>query len=405
VTLPAFDNRKLFLAAVAWTVAVTTARAVRLPNDFSTAHWLIDYRFGPLKRGVVGSLVWLGSAVTGRDPSAALIDGLSLALAAVTTLVFVYVISRLVLDAGRCTGAVVALAAACSPWMVMHAHLAGYFDGLIAALTVAAVHLALRGRAMAGAAVMALAMLVHEATLLVTLPAFLLAARRGGASPWSAAVPPVAAFAALSLTQTLLPLDRLIPSLQARLTAADVVDPELARLAAEWLTQSFQPNFAQNADGIWERAIHSWVPIMVAPSVLVLAWLAVRRIAGRTDRLLVLAACAAPQIVHLFAWDASRIWTWSGLAALLTAWVAAETADAPAGDRESGALRIAGLLAVVLGVAWTVPLMDSRTDHVPWVLRWALYLPTLAAAALAARGRWCPGTLSRRIGRSLPKSA
>src|SRR5436309_6933176 len=46
-------------ALLVWTLALTSLRATRLPNDFSKAHWLIDYRFGFVKRGLVGTLLSL----------------------------------------------------------------------------------------------------------------------------------------------------------------------------------------------------------------------------------------------------------------------------------------------------------------------------------------------------------
>ena len=50
------------LALVAWAMAVTMARAVRYPNDFAEAHWLLDYRFGFIRRGFAGTLLSLASS-------------------------------------------------------------------------------------------------------------------------------------------------------------------------------------------------------------------------------------------------------------------------------------------------------------------------------------------------------
>jgi hypothetical protein len=43
------------LGLVAWAMVITMARAVRYPNDFAEAHWLLDYRFGLIRRGLAGS--------------------------------------------------------------------------------------------------------------------------------------------------------------------------------------------------------------------------------------------------------------------------------------------------------------------------------------------------------------
>jgi len=43
------------LSLVGWAMVITMARAVRYPNDFAEAHWLLDYRFGFIKRALAGS--------------------------------------------------------------------------------------------------------------------------------------------------------------------------------------------------------------------------------------------------------------------------------------------------------------------------------------------------------------
>src|SRR5688500_10058539 len=48
-------SRVPFLS-IAWSLLVTIARAIRRPNDFAEAHWLLDYQFGFVKRGLIGSL-------------------------------------------------------------------------------------------------------------------------------------------------------------------------------------------------------------------------------------------------------------------------------------------------------------------------------------------------------------
>ena len=44
-----------------WTLGITLARAIRTPNDYSEAHWLLDYRFGFIKRGLIGSMCSLAA--------------------------------------------------------------------------------------------------------------------------------------------------------------------------------------------------------------------------------------------------------------------------------------------------------------------------------------------------------
>lgn len=69
MNLPLLRHPRALPLLVTWTFAVTTWRALRLPNDFSMAHWLLDYRLGFIKRGLVGSTAALVAGVTGGPPS------------------------------------------------------------------------------------------------------------------------------------------------------------------------------------------------------------------------------------------------------------------------------------------------------------------------------------------------
>jgi hypothetical protein len=44
------------MAVVSWTFAVTLSRSLGRPLDYAEAQWLLDYRFGFVKRGLVGEL-------------------------------------------------------------------------------------------------------------------------------------------------------------------------------------------------------------------------------------------------------------------------------------------------------------------------------------------------------------
>src|SRR5262249_58668406 len=48
--------------ALVWALVVTCLRSARLPNNLATEHWLIDYRFGFVKRGLIGSGVAVATA-------------------------------------------------------------------------------------------------------------------------------------------------------------------------------------------------------------------------------------------------------------------------------------------------------------------------------------------------------
>jgi len=228
--------RLLLGLLLGWAVAATTARALRGPNDFALAHWLLDWRLGPLKRGLPGSVLALA---TGGAPDAAAATVVAWCVFAASTAALLYALWQ-VSGRGRDTGGtLVALVVAGSPLVVMHAHLVGYFDGVVIALVVPAIALALRGRAAAGSLLLALAVAAHEMTLLVALPAFLLAVRGNGGDVRRAAAPSLAVFALVAVAQALQPPGALQGAAAARLAAQPGLDPVIAGSLPGWLTDSF----------------------------------------------------------------------------------------------------------------------------------------------------------------------
>ena len=136
----------LSVGVTAWALVVTALRSIRPPNDFAEAHWLIDYRFGMVRRGLAGAALHVMGLATAVGRSEAVIQGASYTVFGVFCLAFLLVCARILyrLDWRHGTLALV-LVAATSPFVVTNAHLMGYLDHLVFVLTLAAVWLVLRG--------------------------------------------------------------------------------------------------------------------------------------------------------------------------------------------------------------------------------------------------------------------
>jgi len=167
-------TRKFWISgAMLWTLVVTSLRATRLPNDFSKEHWFIDYRFGFVKRGLVGTIVTLSTSVMNWRPTEQLVN----VLASVQFVVFCVVLMWLGLHLIRRSGwsnamTLVVLVFLSSPFIVMSAHLIGYFDNIIIVLTVLSLALLFKGRIWAASCLQTVSILVHENSLLVGVPVF-----------------------------------------------------------------------------------------------------------------------------------------------------------------------------------------------------------------------------------------
>ncbi|HOG30045.1 MAG TPA: hypothetical protein PLN93_10225 [Vicinamibacterales bacterium] len=394
------------LGLVAWAMAVTMARAVRCPNDFAEAHWLVDYRFGFIRRGLAGSLYALPAEAGLVPQSAAAIAVLSFAIFGALLLLLLAASRRILeADANPALSFSAAAVFATSPYVVMAGHFMGYLDHLVVLVAFAAAWLAARGRARPAAALAAVGVLLHESFLLVGLPLVVAAAALAPLTSmtWRARVLPLAlpvgAALALFLSEALvLNPSVLRQQLTARLAAFPFVAGDMHVFVPEWLTLGSWENLRGQSHAIWRRLGDPNLLRLMAPSALYLAVYAARSTRGSrrpSPAALVAFATAAPLLLHLVAWDTARIWAFTIVAAFACAWLVASAAG---GDRDVGRTarpRTARLLVavsaliVVANLLGRSPLMDGEVERFSTPLRLFLYSPFIAGAALAIADGLC----------------
>jgi hypothetical protein len=387
------------LALVAWAMVITMARAVRFPNDFADAHWLLDYRFGLIKRGFAGSLLSLASNTGLVVQSEAAVAVVAFTVCAAFVLLLLWAASRLVASAAD-PGVTFSAAAvfATSPFVVMAAHFMGYLDHLFLAAAFAAAWLARRGRLWPAAAMAAAGVLVHESFVLVGLPLVLLgAAMRPGPRPRSGpsgllplALPVLAALA-LWVSETFL-LDRAVlrGQLEARLSAFPFVGGDMNLFVPEWLTTGMLAAWREQRHAFWRHLSDPNLLRLMVPSAvfLVLAVAAAAPAGARGRRALAAAAATlAPLLMHALAWDTARIWTYTIVVAFGGVWLCGGTdQSSPAAGRRW--LLAAAVPVIIANILASSPLMDGQAERFTASTRLLLYLPFLAGTALAIAGGW-----------------
>jgi len=386
------------LGLVAWAMAITMARAVRYPNDFAEAHWLLDYRFGLIKRGLAGSLLSLAS-ITGLDAqSERAVTAAAFTALAVFVLVLLRAASHLVASDAE-PGVALAAAAvfATSPFVVMAAHFVGYLDHLFLAAAFTAAWLARSGRVWGAAALAAVGVLVHESFVLVGLPLVLFgtslrpgARGRMGGTLLPFVLPALAAFALWASETFLLDRGLLRGQLGARLSAFSFVGGDMNLFVPEWLTTGTLATWQSQRHAFWRHLgdpnllrlmVPSAVFFVLAAALLSPAGVRVRR--GAAAALVV----GAPLLMHAVAWDTARIWTYTIVAGFACAWLCGgHVGPAPAAGRRW--LLAAAVPIVVANVLARSPLMDGQVERFTASTRVLLYLPVLAGAALALARGW-----------------
>lgn len=416
----------LSIAVLAGTLLTTLLRTLRAPNDWSEAHWLLDYRFGFVKRGLPGEVLRRGCELFGAqvdERTIAVVAGLLLGLFASLLLAMAIAIVR----AARWQPGAVAVAAAflSSPFVVLTGHLAGYYEHLFLPLGIASLWLVQRGQRWPAAVLQALALLVHEMSAVLLLPAFALAlwtdGRRRSSAPWPLLSPlslPLAT--ALLLTQVVgAPPPGFTASYTAWLREHPFVQGAEAANAPLLLSMPLGDYWQLIGPKFGERMAAPGSIGLVLPTVLVLlAWLLPRlRLQLLSPNALLLAAVVLlPQAMHRIAFDLERIWTFSLFTTFAVCWllrhectVDAPLAATPAAGEEGDAsaeprgLLAFGLLALAANFVIETPLLDLQFDAMPRgtrVLLLSALVATLVVYAVVAtpaaeRSRWLRSGPSR----------
>jgi hypothetical protein len=379
-----------------WVLLMTVLRAVRRPNDWAEVHWLVDYRFGFIKRGLTGFLFSkiCGDAVA---PELAILLVSSALLMLFLFVVWLFSV-RIWIRTGRQEDVLVVLFLfLSSPYFVMAGHLNGYFDNILIMLTMMGIFWTLRGCMLAVNLVLGLGILVHESILIMGFPAIFLARHYAlmGDAPlnrraWTQYLLnmltpfllPVGLFLFLFVYQMVF-LDKI--ELTQMLTAYMKEFPFVAANADTIVPEAFAPDFVAyyRTQSPWffrrlfsPRYLISMMPTICCMSVCVLRIYRARL--NAYSNFLLAAVCFSPLLMHAGAWDVARLWTYPIISSFLCMWILTEVLDAPqtalAGRKT---YMLSALAFLMLNIFVRMPLMDDRQERFSGLVRLFLYGPVI----------------------------
>ena len=379
-------RKAIVTATLLATTIVTCLRAARLPNQFATEHWLVDYRFGVVKRGLVGSVVALVTAALRTRPSQEAINALAVVAFVIFCASIVWVSVRMLRRSHWSSEVTLAaLVFVSSPFVVMSAHLVGYYDNIVVSLAIVSLALVFAGRIGSAALVQGVSLLVHENTLLIAFPAVVWAAflttSRAGArrQRMLPLLLPIAIFALLVVRQATAP-HHLERSLTQHLATYPFVASTLPDVRVpHWITIGFWESYVLHQGHFQERVLSQAMIALVLPSMLALLGVlfagdALAAVSAHAAA--VLAICLLPQSMHLLVWDTARTWTYSILCAFLLVWIDIEIS--PERPRSGQFVRVVALAALLMNAIEVTPLMDGLKEQFDIATRLWLYAPVFA---------------------------
>jgi hypothetical protein len=399
---------------IIWTFAVTISRSIRKPNDFSEAHWLLDYRFGFIKRGFIGSLFTVITDFLGLEKSPSLILVLSLiALCGMFAAMLFMLWNSYRRQQAKDMPVVLGVVFGSSPFVVMSAHVLGYFDAILYMLAMASVGLILRARGYAAAIVSSVAILSHEGYLLMGLPLVCLASvvaissstTRTSWKPYVVALMiPISVFLAISPLQRLTTnSETLRTQLYLHLDSFDIV-PTRSWDVATSQTVSLGEFFQSQKGAFFDRLLDPRIWVSIGLPLLLLLFIIYSSCRIRAYSLLSVALLClifAPLAMHAVAWDTARISTYLIGGAFIAYCV---IAGAKASQGADELYLLIALPALFVNIVGDIPLMDGESERYSLYTRILLYMPAIALViAITVRswkGNWIKrfsqGTLDKQ---------
>ena len=371
---------------ILWTFGVTIARATREPNDFSESYWLLDYRFGFMKRGLIGTLCNVTTGLLGVKMTPRLITVLAaITLFGMSVAMLVIIFRTFRKHQARDIVLVLGVVFVSSPFVVMNAHLLGYFDALLYFLSIASVSLVLCNRPFWAGLVSVMAILSHESYLLIGFPlvclaSFLTVWRKENRDQWRAhlialCIPVMVFLAGYVLQTQTTDATMLRKQISEHLDSFGFV-PTRRKLVAEWQTASIGQLLQDEFGDFDERLLNPVVLATVGPTLLTLLTFihtSYRIRAFSPFSIMLLGVISAPLAMHAVAIDTERISTYLIGGALICAWILAETRSAY--DRSDNLVFLVALPTFVLNVFGRMPLMDAEKERFIDTTRLLIYLP------------------------------
>ncbi|KUJ55679.1 hypothetical protein [Chryseobacterium aquaticum] len=160
-------SRKLLLVFLyLYALIFSVLKTARFPNEWAESHWLLDYRFGFIKRGLAGEIFgWFFRK-----------NEWSIALLSAAILIFLYVlIFRIAVketfrNENSFPRILFFLIFFLSQYVVFSAHLIGYFDHVVFLLTILVITLINRKKFFAASLVAVFSIFIHEISFFLMLP-------------------------------------------------------------------------------------------------------------------------------------------------------------------------------------------------------------------------------------------
>ncbi|HCA06344.1 hypothetical protein [Chryseobacterium sp.] len=384
-------NRKFLIVFLyVYTLAFSVIKTIRLPNEWSEAHWLMDYRFGFIKRGLAGEI--FGFLF---EKSILHIQILSAGILLLLYTALIIISVRNTLQKYSIRKVLFYLVFFLSQYVVLSAHLIGYLDHVIFLLTILAVYLIRNKKVFLASLLAVFAVVIHEISFFLMVPvclfALLVYETSGKKLIFSSELfkkaglfllLPVVATLSVSFYQELYGKenDQLILHY---LENTGFISRKVAVMISSAYTESFGTYLKEQSPFFIERMFLSKNTVKFGLPILFMIYLAGREFRKVNKYILMLLAAVSlfPLLLHAIAWDTFRIWAFPFMILFLGFWVLSKRfSDVEISDERLSWFEILiFVISVVLVGFFQNTLFENEIERLSKLERVVLLIPVFLA--------------------------
>ncbi len=361
-----------------YAIVFSILKTIRLPNQWSQAHWLLDYRFGFIKRGLGGEIFGLFLDKT-QNNIFILSEIISFLLYALLLTIAIRQIAKSPISIYRIFFFLIFFL---SQYLVYSVHLVGYLDNLIFLMTIIAVQLIKSNKVMLASLLAASCIFIHELSFILMVPICLFSLIVNNVQKdflpkdiffagflkriFLFLILPMIAMITLSVHQEFYGVGNVI-SMVDYLCSSGFIQKNVAYSVSEAYIQSFKSYFIAESPHFIQRVFISKASIIYGIPILFLMFLIYKEFQKVNFKIFLLLAIISliPLLIHAIAWDTYRIWTFPFVILFLGFWILSSKFNVVAVVQ--GKLSVFESIILVISVLLTAliksPLMDSCIER------------------------------------------
>lgn len=380
-------NRKFLVTFLyVYALAFSFVKTVRLPNQWSEAHWLMDYRFGFIKRGLAGEIFGFFFEK----------NVLNIQILSAVILLFLYaavlIISlRTTFENYSIRKVLFYLVFFLSQYTVLSAHLIGYLDHVIFLLAILAIYLIRHKKIFLASLLAVFSVVIHEISFFLMVPVCLFALviyempdksivfskdlfKKVGIFLFL----PVAATVLISVYQEIWGKenDQLILHY---LEGTGFISKKVALMISSAYTESFGTYLRQQSVYFVDRLFLSKNILKFGLPIVFMMYMVFREFKKMNRYVLSLLGGVSlfPLLLHAVAWDEFRIWAFPFMILFLGFWVVSsrykseEVSDA----RLSWFEVVLFIISVILVAIFQNNLFENEIERLSKIQRCILLIP------------------------------